>query len=101
MSQIDQSTFRAVLPEDIDHSASTTWTRAMTREPPEPKAGRALGSLLQWARRCRPSPRRFAAISARAGQPGPLLTLDALEAEEHEEHDSSQMAPQERVTPDS
>jgi hypothetical protein len=73
----------------------------MTREPPEPAARGSLGSLLQWARKYQPSPRRFAAISARAGQPGPLLTLDALEAEEHQEHDSSQIASQERVTPDS
>ncbi len=57
--------------------------------------------MLQWARRWRPSPRRFASIAARAGQPGPLLTLDAYELEQQRKHDSGRAAPHEHLTPDS
>ena len=58
-------------------------------------------TLLQWARRWRPSPRRFAAMAARAGQPGPLLTLYPYKLEQQRKHDSGRAAPHERLTPDS
>src|SRR5689334_14531352 len=36
-----------------------------------------------------------------AGQPAPVLTLDAYELEQQRKHDSGRAAPRERLTPDS
>jgi ferredoxin-NADP reductase/MOSC domain-containing protein YiiM/ferredoxin len=60
-----------------------------------------MGAPLQSARRRQPSPRRAASIAARAGQAGPLVTLDACEFEQQRKHGSGGAAPHERFTPDS
>src|SRR5579863_10477578 len=72
----------------------------MTREPPEPATSSGTGAPLPSADCWRPSARRFATIAARAGQPGPRLTLDAGESEQQRKHGSGRAARHQRLTPD-
>ncbi len=103
--QVDESEFRGVLPEEIEWEPfpafpSSARLAVVVGEPTEPGPyviRVKVPSGVKLMPHVHPEDRVYTviseAIAARAGQPGPLLTLDAHESEHQRKHESGRAAP--------